>query len=81
MQLQDKFKARGAQHFLEIYKVLTLQCVCLRQENSIVTSVVRRLLLNFVTRPHVPLNGSSYPIFSDNGEPGVLQRVGSAAGN
>ncbi|KAF3334314.1 Dyggve-Melchior-Clausen syndrome protein [Carex littledalei] len=49
------------------------------QESDIVTSVVRRLLLNFITRPHVPFNGSSYPIFSDNGEPGVLQRVGSAA--
>lgn len=55
--------------------------VCLPQESDIVTSVVRRLLLNFITRPHVPFNGSSYPIFSDNGEPGVLQRVGSAAGN
>ncbi|KAF3332410.1 Dyggve-Melchior-Clausen syndrome protein [Carex littledalei] len=50
------------------------------QESDIVTSVVRRLLLNFITRPHVPFNGSSYPVFSDNGEPGVLQRVGSAAG-
>ncbi|KAJ4763755.1 Dymeclin [Rhynchospora pubera] len=51
------------------------------QESNIVTSVVRRLLLNFITRPRLPFNGSSHPIFSDNGEPGVLRRVGSAAAN
>jgi dymeclin len=42
--------------------------------------VVRKLLLNFVTRPKFPQNGS-HPVFSDDGRPGVLQRVGSAAGN
>lgn len=43
-------------------------------------SVVRRLLLNYITRPHVPINGSSYLLLSDNKQPGVLQRVGTAAG-
>ena len=43
-------------------------------------SVVQKLLLNFVTRPKIPLN-ASHPVFSDDGRPGVLQRVGSAAGN
>lgn len=42
-------------------------------------SVVQKLLLNFVTRPKFPLNGQN-PVFSDDGRPGVLQRVGSAAG-
>jgi len=45
-----------------------------------VASVVQKLLLNFVTRPKIPLN-ASHPVFSDDGRPGVLQRVGSAAGN
>lgn len=43
-------------------------------------SVVQKLLLNFVARPKVPLNGS-HPVFSEDGRSGVLQRVGSAAGN
>ena len=43
-------------------------------------SVVQKLLLNFVTRPKISLN-ASHPVFSDDGRPGVLQRVGSAAGN
>lgn len=43
-------------------------------------SVVQKLLLNFVARPKIPLN-ASHPVFSDDGRPGVLQRVGSAAGN
>ena len=42
--------------------------------------VVQKLLSNFVRRPQIPLNGS-HPVFSDDGGPGVLQRVGSAAGN
>lgn len=41
---------------------------------------MRKLLLNFVARPKFPPNGS-HPVFSDDGRPGVLQRVGSAAGN
>lgn len=44
------------------------------------SSVVQKLLLNFVKRPRIPLN-SSHPAFSDDGGPGVLQRVGSVAGN
>jgi hypothetical protein len=50
------------------------------QDSSIVSSVVQKLLLNFVKRPRIPLN-SSHPAFSDDGGPGVLQRVGSVAGN
>ncbi|CAD6236550.1 unnamed protein product [Miscanthus lutarioriparius] len=50
------------------------------QDSSIVASVVQKFLLNFVTRPKIPLNGS-HPVFSDDGRPGVLQRVGSAAAN
>ncbi|KAM3332872.1 hypothetical protein ACQJBY_028165 [Aegilops geniculata] len=50
------------------------------QDSSIVASVVQKLLLNFVRRPQIPSNGS-HPVFSDDGGPGVLQRVGSAAAN
>ncbi|KAJ1285622.1 hypothetical protein BS78_03G292700 [Paspalum vaginatum] len=50
------------------------------QDSSIVVSVVQKLLLNFVMRPKIPLNGS-HPVFSDDGRPGVLQRVGSVAAN
>ncbi|ONM37476.1 dyggve-melchior-clausen syndrome protein [Zea mays] len=50
------------------------------QDSSIVASVVQKLLLNFVTRPKLPLN-ASHPVFSDDARPGVLQRVGSAAAN
>lgn len=49
------------------------------QEATVVTSVVRRLLLNFITRPRIPF--TSYPVYSDGNQPGVLQRVGSAAAN
>ncbi|KMZ75914.1 hypothetical protein ZOSMA_109G00040 [Zostera marina] len=49
------------------------------QDDDLVCSVVRRLLLNYITRPHVPINGSSYLLLSDNKQPGVLQRVGTAA--
>ena len=50
------------------------------QESSLVGLVVRRLLLNYINRPRIPLNGVSYSIFSEEHQPGVLQRVGSAAG-
>lgn len=63
---------------------LNLECASLPhillQDSSIVSSVVQKLLLNFVKRPRIPLN-SSHPAFSDDGGPGVLQRVGSVAGN
>lgn len=45
-----------------------------------VNSVVRRLLINYITRPHISLNNASSPVFSDDSQPGVLRRVGSAAG-
>ncbi|KAF8369494.1 hypothetical protein HHK36_032488 [Tetracentron sinense] len=51
------------------------------QESSLVGLVVRRLLLNYITRPDIPLNGTSYSIFSGGGQPGVLQKVSSAAAN
>ncbi|KAH7573839.1 hypothetical protein JRO89_XS03G0213400 [Xanthoceras sorbifolium] len=49
------------------------------EESSLVNSVVRRLLLNYITRPRIPTNAASYSIFSEVNEPGVFQRVGSAA--
>ncbi|KAG1347709.1 putative Dymeclin [Cocos nucifera] len=51
------------------------------QDSAVVASVVRRLLLNFINRPRIPFNGSSYPIISEGSQAGVLQRVGSAAAN
>lgn len=50
------------------------------QESALVGSVVRRLLLNYITRPRIPSNGVAFPIFSEESQPGVLQKVGSAAG-
>ncbi|KGN56942.1 dymeclin [Cucumis sativus] len=50
------------------------------QDSALVIVVMRKLLLNFISRPNVPLN-SSYPIFSDGNQSGVLQRVSSAAAN
>ncbi|KAK9083691.1 hypothetical protein Scep_030162 [Stephania cephalantha] len=50
------------------------------QESSLVGSVVRRLLLNYIIRPPVPISGPSYSVFSE-GQPSVLQKVGSAAAN
>ncbi|OMO54684.1 Dymeclin [Corchorus capsularis] len=50
------------------------------QESSLVSMVVRRLLLNYITRPRIPSSSAaSYSIFSEESQPGVLQRVGSAA--
>ncbi|CAI0559395.1 unnamed protein product [Linum tenue] len=51
------------------------------QESSLVTMVVQRLLLNYIMRPRISLNVGSYPPFGEAGQPGVLQRVGSAAAN
>ncbi|KAF3957893.1 hypothetical protein CMV_017140 [Castanea mollissima] len=51
------------------------------QESSLVSLVVRKLLLNYITRPGVPLGSASYSIFSEGSQPSVLQRVGSAAAN
>ncbi|XP_057476837.1 uncharacterized protein LOC130764551 [Actinidia eriantha] len=49
------------------------------QESSLVGLVVRKLLSNYITRPRFALNAASYDIFSEGNQPGVLQRVGSAA--
>ncbi|GAV57551.1 Dymeclin domain-containing protein [Cephalotus follicularis] len=49
------------------------------QDSSLVSLVVRRLLLSYITRPRIPSNNSSYSTFSEESHPGVLQRVGSAA--
>ncbi|WCJ23861.1 hypothetical protein M5689_005863 [Euphorbia peplus] len=51
----------------------------MNQDNTLVCLVVRRLLLNYIVRPHFPINSASYPLFSDDSQPGVLQRAGSAA--
>ncbi|XP_059650584.1 uncharacterized protein LOC132296390 isoform X2 [Cornus florida] len=51
------------------------------QECSLAGLVVRKLLVNYITQPRFPLNSASYTIFSEGNQPGVLQRVGSAAAN
>lgn len=51
------------------------------QKEYIVGLVVRRLLLNYITRPQFPSNSASYAIFAEDSHPGVLHRVRSAAGN
>lgn len=50
------------------------------QDVSLISSVVRKLLLNYISRPRIPLNSTSYSYFSEGGQSGVLHRVGSAAG-
>lgn len=50
------------------------------QEGALISSVVRRLLINYVTRPRISFNDSSYPLLTEEMQPGVLQRFGSAAG-
>lgn len=49
------------------------------QERPLVISVVHRLLVNYITHP--PLSTASYSIFSEGSQPGVLQKVSSAAAN
>ncbi|OIW12485.1 hypothetical protein TanjilG_04649 [Lupinus angustifolius] len=51
------------------------------QDSSLVSSVVCRMLLNFITRPSIPFTRASYSIFYDGSQSSVLQRVGSAAAN
>ncbi|GMH08470.1 hypothetical protein Nepgr_010310 [Nepenthes gracilis] len=51
------------------------------QEMSLITLVTRRLLLNYISRPFSSFNGASQSVFSVGSQPGVLQRVGSAAAN
>lgn len=50
------------------------------QETSIVCLVVRKLLMNYVSQPHFPVDIEFYAISSKD-QRGVLQRVGSAAAN
>ncbi|CAK9171178.1 unnamed protein product [Ilex paraguariensis] len=49
------------------------------QESSLVGLIVRKLLLNYITQLRFALSSSSYNLFSEGNQPGVLQRVGSAA--
>ncbi|KAL1832450.1 uncharacterized protein LOC108225680 isoform X1 [Daucus carota subsp. sativus] len=51
------------------------------QEKAVINLVVRRLLLNYMARPQFPYTTASYAIFTEGNQPGVLQRVGSAAAN
>ncbi|KAJ4828586.1 hypothetical protein Tsubulata_019592 [Turnera subulata] len=51
------------------------------QDSSLVVLVVRKLLLNYMMRPRFPLRAAAYPLFSNGSQPGVLQRVSSAAAN
>ncbi|TQD99118.1 hypothetical protein C1H46_015237 [Malus baccata] len=51
------------------------------QESSLVLLVVRRLLLSYISGPSISLNSASYSVYSEGSQPGVLQRVGSAAAN
>lgn len=50
------------------------------QDSSLVSLVVRKLLLNYISQPGMPFKSASYSIFYEGSEPSVLQRVGSAAG-
>uniref|UniRef100_A0A2P2MPU9 Dymeclin n=1 Tax=Rhizophora mucronata TaxID=61149 RepID=A0A2P2MPU9_RHIMU len=51
------------------------------QDSSLVSLVVRRLLLNYIMQPRTPFSNSSYQVFYEGRQPGILQRVGSAAAN
>ncbi|KAK6130182.1 hypothetical protein DH2020_036098 [Rehmannia glutinosa] len=51
------------------------------QESSLVNLVMRKLLLNYITRPQFPVNSSSSITLYEGNQPGVLRRVSSAAAN
>ncbi|KAG6664837.1 dymeclin-like isoform X2 [Carya illinoinensis] len=51
------------------------------QDSSLVSLVVRKLLLNYISQPGMPFKSASYSIFYEGSQPSVLQRVGSAAAN
>lgn len=70
-----KFSIKSANILKLLYSIKFVFNV---QETSLVGLVVRKLLLNYITRPRFPSN--QYNIFSEGSQPGVLQRVGSAAG-
>lgn len=66
------------------FQLIQFFCVwhhfCNPQESSLVILVVRKLLLSYITGPSISLNSASYSIYSEGSQPGVLQRVSSAAG-
>lgn len=49
------------------------------QETALVSLVVRKLLLSYIAKLPVPLDAAHYINLSKPSQPGVLQRVGSAA--
>lgn len=51
------------------------------QESDLIISVVRKLLLNYISRPFFPINSPSSSTIFEANHPGVLQKVGSAAAN
>lgn len=51
------------------------------QEASLVALVVSKLLLNYISQPRSSFGGASYSAFPEGTQPGVLQKVGSAAAN
>ncbi|KNA10632.1 hypothetical protein SOVF_142540, partial [Spinacia oleracea] len=51
------------------------------QEPSLVALLVSKLLLNYISQPRSAFNGASYPAIVEGSQPGVLQKVGSAAAN
>ncbi|KAK1395267.1 Dymeclin [Heracleum sosnowskyi] len=51
------------------------------QKKDVINLAVRRLLLNYIARSQFPSTIASYAIFAEGNQPGVLQRVGSAAAN
>lgn len=51
------------------------------EKKDVINLVVRRLLLNYISRSQFPSTTASYEIFAEEIQPGVLQRVGSVAGN
>ncbi|KAL7220356.1 hypothetical protein ACSBR2_013270 [Camellia fascicularis] len=53
--------------------------VAMVQESSLVGLVVHKLLLNYISRPRLPLNSASYNMFPEGNDISVLHRVGSAA--
>ncbi|XP_047317514.1 dymeclin isoform X2 [Impatiens glandulifera] len=51
------------------------------QESTLVGLVVHKLLLNYIARPLLTYSSASFMIFPEGDQPGVLQRVSSAAAN
>lgn len=51
------------------------------QDSSLVTLVVRKLLVNYISQHGMSFKSANYSIFYEGSQPSVLQRVGSAAAN